>query len=1024
MPCGLRATSLLAAALCFLAVGRPVTRADEPKPPPALTAAQRARLQERDRLAAEVRKLRQAGKLSEAIAAMEKMLAIEREVFGPLHEEVVGSLEQLANLYRDKDDLTAARKARQEVLRIQTQRHGADNWRVGDAQWDLRDLERWIGWDAQSRKQYREAQKLNAQAAELWNKGQYQEALPLAQHCRQLTKQLQTENHPDYASSLNTLALLYHVTGDYAKALPLYERARDLCKTLRTENHPEYATSVSNLAMLYQHMGDYAQALPLLEQARDLKKKLLTEHSPEYATSLDNLGTLYHDMGDSAKALPLLEQARDLYKQLLTENHPDYATSISNLAMVYEALGDSAKALPLLEQARDLKRKVLTENHPAFATSLHNLATLYHDMGDYARALPLCEHACDLDKQLLTENHHDYATGLNNLALLYKDMGDYGKAEPVLRQALAITQRNLELASTTQSERAQLAMSRQRRGILDNYLEVNRQGHLSPGPAYAALLTWKGAVFQRQRRLRLAHECPELSGRFTELDTISRRLATLALSVPPPQQQAAYRRQLTELSAQKEQLEQTLAAQSATFRQELQRAKLAPAQVQALLPKDTALVDFLEYHTLPPTPKGKKRQPEERRFEAFVLRPDCLERVELGPAEPIAAAVDAWLALLTGTPAARAGNDPAATLRRLLWLPLEKHLQGVKTVLLSPDGALGRLPWAALPGSQPDHYLIEDLTLAVLPVPQLLPELMASGPNRAGHEPALLLVGDVDYGAAPGSSVAQLDRRSAARGSRPGALKAFEPLPGTRHEVLAVRDSFERRFPGRPVHLLREGQATEEALRQQGPQHSYLHLATHGFFAPPEVRSALAPARAGPGADNEPFGGQGVVGFHPGLLSGIALAGANEPYRENQDDGILTALEVAGLDLRKVDLAVLSACETGLGQVAAGEGLLGLQRAFQMAGARSVVASLWQVDDTSTRDLMVRFYENLWDRSKPRSTVEALRQAQLWMLREGAKRGPGAKNAGDPQKLAAARPAEKRTPPYFWAGFVLSGDWR
>ena len=137
--------------------------------------------------------------------------------------------------------------------------------------------------------------------------------------------------------------------------------------------------------------------------------------------------------------------------------------------------------------------------------------------------------------------------------------------------------------------------------------------------------------------------------------------------------------------------------------------------------------------------------------------------------------------------------------------------------------------------------------------------------------------------------------------------------------------------------------------------------------------------------------------------------------RDREEDGILTALEVSEMELPKLELVVLSACETGLGKGAGGEGLLGLQRAFQVAGARSVVASLWQVPDEATRMLMVRFYENLWDRKLPK--LEALRQAQLWMLKEGGKRGL---QREPPEGQAPAG----RLPPYYWAGFVLSGDWR
>jgi len=157
-----------------------------------------------------------------------------------------------------------------------------------------------------------------------------------------------------------------------------------------------------------------------------------------------------------------------------------------------------------------------------------------------------------------------------------------------------------------------------------------------------------------------------------------------------------------------------------------------------------------------------------------------------------------------------------------------------------------------------------------------------------------------------------------------------------------------------------------------------------------------------------------IVGFHPGLRSGLVLAGANRPVEAGQDDGILTALEVAELDLAHVDLATLSACETGLGKAAAGEGLLGLQRAFQVAGTHSVVATLWTIRDDAGRQLMIDFYENLW--AKKMSKVEALQAAQLEMLREGVKRGLD----------VSERPADQhhRLPPWYWAGFVLSGDWR
>jgi CHAT domain-containing protein len=225
-------------------------------------------------------------------------------------------------------------------------------------------------------------------------------------------------------------------------------------------------------------------------------------------------------------------------------------------------------------------------------------------------------------------------------------------------------------------------------------------------------------------------------------------------------------------------------------------------------------------------------------------------------------------------------------------------------------------------------------------------------------------------------------------------------LPQTRAEIDRVRETFAAQFTDGALKVLSGQAATEAAFRQFGPQQRWLHLATHGFFAP----ASATGKNGGNGDDFSLFGRQGVARFHPGLLSGVVLTGANAQHSSGQDDGILTALEVEALDLSGVELAVLSACETGLGEEAGGEGLLGLQRAFQVAGARTVVSSLWTVPDEPTSLLMQRFYDNLWRRRM--SKIEALREAQIWMLSGGSTRQPA------------------DVPPANWAAFVLSGGWQ
>jgi CHAT domain-containing protein/Tfp pilus assembly protein PilF len=940
-------------------------------------------------------------------------------------QTAAAALEFLASLHEQLEDFAAALKVRRQVVDNQTKLLGGGHWRVTDARLALADTERLARLQPEQRRQLAEAGRLNRKTLQLNGQGQFGPAVAVAQKVLALYKQVLGEQHPQYATSLNNLAALYDSMGDYARAEPLYRQALAIRKKALGEQHPLYAHSLNNVAFLHHELGDHARAEPLYRQALAIYKQAWGEQHSEYALSLNNLAGLYNSMGDHARAEPLLRQALAIWKKALGEQHPHYAESLTNLAEVYRAQEDFARAESLYRQALAIRKKAQGEQHPDYALGLINLSAVYWAQGHYARAEPLCRQALAIWKKALGGQHPHYATSLNNLAMLYWTQGDYARAETLLKQGLGIERRNLELAADAQSERQQLVMAEDLRATLDAYLSLARQARLPGAAAYAPMLAWKGAVFARQRRirtLRLLHrnKDPQLARLSGDLQSAAGRLAALAFTVPDPKTRAAWQRQLEELSERKEQLEKELARRSAAFHTQLRRQELTPARLQAALPRDAALIDFLEYTHFRPTPKGKGPLEREIHLAAFVVRrTHPVRQLDLGPVKPIVAAIDRWRGTLQRSRPRRGARDPADQLRQRVWEPLARYLDGVKTVLVSPDGALTRLPFAALPGKDPEHYLIEEVALAVVPVPQLLPELLApSGRANGGQEPppALLALGDVDYDADPGRPKADDTARPAAR-SRGGALLEWRPLEETGDEVTLVVKAFRRRFRQGRVRELNGAEATEQALRRLAPGHRYLHLATHGFFAPEALRSALArnPQGTRQGAELGLFTRHGVSGFHPGLLSGLVLAGANRPPQPNHDDGILTALEVAELDLAGVELAVLSACETGLGEVAGGEGLLGLQRAFQVAGARSVVASLWKVGDRASRELLVRFYKNLWHRNLTR--LEALREAQRWMLREGVPRGLVLVESKQPRGKA-------RTPPFFWAAFQLSGDWR
>jgi len=439
---------------------------------------------------------------------------------------------------------------------------------------------------------------------------------------------------------------------------------------------------------------------------------------------------------------------------------------------------------------------------------------------------------------------------------------------------------------------------------------------------------------------------------------------------------------------------------------------------------------------------------------AFVLRRDAsapgyrLVRVELGPAAPIDRDIATWRTWIQAgnrgavrvqferSPGDESNPETARSrLREKVWTPVETHLAGAQTVVVIPDGSLTRLPWPALPGRSPGRYLVEDVALATATSGQQILGVLGRKEPDIGR---VVLLGGAVYDA-PAEGATGDPVLAQSRVVR-GALDGWPYLPGTAGEVEQIATEAPARDQ---VTLLEKSAASEPALGRELAHSRFVHLATHGFFTKAEVRSVLDPTPALDPADVELLMSKGprkprvdistlgaAAGRNPLLLSGLVCAGANLPLELDASglpaasDGILTAEEVASIDLRATDLVVLSACETGLGEVGGGEGVFGLQRAFHLAGVRTTVASIWKVDDDATRALMVEFYRNLWHKKLGR--LEALRQAQIAMLNRYDTHTRSLRNAVSPQEPATHGRDGKadRLPLGLWAAFVLNGDWR
>jgi CHAT domain-containing protein/tetratricopeptide (TPR) repeat protein len=788
------------------------------------------------------------------------------------------------------------------------------------------------------------------------------------------------------------------------------------------------AADHDRVVQLHQQ-GRYNEAVAIAVKVLAERRQLLGEKHRAYATSLNNLALLYQEMGERGKALPLYLEARDLLRQELGEKHPDYPTSLNNLAALYKQMGEHEKALPLYLEARDLLRRELGEKHPSYASSLDNLAFLYKDMGEHRQALPLYQQALRLRKEVLGKRHPHYATNLDNLAVLYQAMGEHGKALAYAREAMGVLDSFLEnnFDSLGELHRLQLIANVLRHlGVL---LSLQEQGRRPAAERYSWVLAWKCRVAQRGRLDRLLLEHPQLKEPLLRLRGVRGRLARVALLTPQPKEHASWLKQLQRLTDERDRLEAGLARRSSDLPQKMNQQRLSPERLSRELPEGVAFVDLLEYTHFTPPRGGKGEFQAERRLLAFVLRRGKEPvAVSLGAMAPISAAVLRWRREVEKPPT-RADRQAIArsgrTLRRLLWLPLLPHLGQAKTVIVAPDGVLCQFPLAALSGSKAGAFLIEEVALAQVASGRHLFDLLKPGnPRQAAR--GLLAVGGVDYG----------------KGKR------YPPLPGAKAEADRVAELFRGAFPAEPRTRLGGQEATVLAVQQTllGKRPRFLHLATHGFFEPPErVERLLRGLAAHKDALALRQEQTTTLAGLPLLRSGLALAGANRPADDPRAPaGVLTGQDVEGLDLRGCEVAVLSACQTALGDLKGSQGVLGLQRSFHAAGVKAMVSSLWNVHDAATLELMDEFYRRLWGKGKP-SRLEALRQAQLAILRdpgrvrkrtqallaharkpgvpEEALRGPGrlALDLPDGGKIEAA---PKRSPEAWWAAFVLSGDWR
>jgi CHAT domain-containing protein len=799
--------------------------------------------------------------------------------------------------------------------------------------------------------------------------------------------------------------------GNYADARQLYQRLLPTFETCLGPEHSRTTTIVYNLALSASEVGDFAEAERLHEKAILIWSRRLGATHRYVARGWDALAEVAATRGQTGRAQVLYRRALEIRRNALSATHPDIAWTLTNLARVTASSGGLLAAERYVTQAIEIYGRAGASDEPDhFARVLALRGELETRRGQYPSARASFAEALSARERIFGGSHPLAAEARAQLAAADFVLGFYNVAVTGALDAEHAGREHLQFTVRYLPERQAMAYAAKRPRALDLALSAAASGQTSAQTTiFDAVIQSRGVILDelaaRARAVGAAPQAASLNASAVQARQRFANLVVKSLREPVP------RELLEEARQRKEDAETSLAESSAEARAEMRRAQVGLKDVQAALPRGSALLSFVIYDRTKTLPTGLRPSSTRplRSYGVFVHRATASEVtfVPLGTAAWIDGQIKSWRSEASGDSMASAASaEEAATtyrtaglaLRRSVWDPLRAHLEGAERIFIVPDGLLNIVNFAALPGGH-GRYLIEGRSVIhYLSTERDLVALADHTPRRG-----LLAVGGPAFGGRPATAAAS----TSALGSGCEGLgdDRFLDLPGSRREVIEISKFWSAQGPG-DVTVLSGAAATETAVKQNVSGSRVVHFATHGFFLGADCTPGIAGTRSVGGLAKRASATQGsTVAANPLLLSGLAFAGANRrgSIRGDQDDGILTAEEIGGLNLQGTEWAVLSACDTGLGEIKAGEGVFGLRRAFQVAGARTVIMSLWSVEDRSAMEWMRSLYEGHFRQGL--NTADAVREASLTVLRKRRARG-------------------QSVHPFYWAGFVASGDWR
>ena len=869
--------------------------------------------------------------------------------------------------------------------------------------------------------------------AELYKlSGQHQKAMPYYKRIVEIYEKKHGRNHESVAKALDNLAQYYSKSGDLPRAEPIYMEILSIYKNIYGKDNSKVVSTTYNLAILNDTLGRLSRAEPLYRTAIASAEKAYGSDHPTVASGLNNLGLLLYSSGRFADAEPLFRRALDIYKKAYGRKHPAVPTVMNNLALIYSAMGRSNDAevlfrnalrvdekiygkdhinlLPdlnnlaelqrdrgnlseaeiLFKRALAIGRMKLSDNNPAISTTLNNLAFIHFSKGELEKAEAMYLEAIDKGSKSLGALHPDVASWKSNMAILYASKGNIAKSYKLFKEVMDAEYIKREDIFTLLSEKQRLEYTKRTGNAVSAYISLSSKSstEATRTDVFNTWLRWKGAVMETQQRYMDAVALSDdikIRNMFDNLMKLRKKIATLILSGSGQMSSAALKTKLESLYEKEGKIEADLSRLSKRFALEKISGRASASNIASILPANSAYVDYAAIQSY----DFDNRQKGHQKYYAFVLLPGKtggVKVVDLGLAENINKLAASYLMemrspLIFGElPREKYLRTDAGQLYEMLIKPLGKYISGQKHLYISPDSNLNLIPFEVLT-DESGKYLIEKHTVSYITAGRDIMRFTDTSRPRKSS----VIFADPDFDHEVGGTAAlSTTGGSAGRALRDIKAMHFVRLPETRKEanvlgsMLSDKDSVEK-FMGNDATKI-------NLMKVSSPR--VLHLATHAYFlADPDS------AQAGPNTFGKTGGGH-TENLNPMLRAGIVMASANTTLRAGSFASIVTAEEALTLKLRGTEMVVLSACDTGTGEVAKGEGVFGLKRAFIIAGTKSLVMSLWSVPSSETMTLMSEFYSLI---SNGYSKAEALREAKLRVMK-------------------------KSSNPFFWGAFVLTGN--